>query len=130
MGELCKHAFGNYVMEHLLEFGLPDQRRDVARALHANAAILAQDRHGSRIVEKALEVCSGEDQAAIADALLNSEELPSLAEDQFGCFVVKALLKKPSVLSCAVADALRSARSCCRYRGIVHQALKDIRAEP
>merc|ERR1712224_496880 len=130
MGELCKHAFGNYVMEHILEFGLPDQRRDVARALHADVAMYAQDRHGSRIVEKALEVCSGEDQAAIADALLNSGALPSLAEDKFGCFVVKALLRMPSELSCSVADALRSARSSCRYRGIVNQVLKDIRAEP
>merc|ERR1711937_1123191 len=73
--ELCKHTFGNYVMEHLLEFGLPDQRREVARALCVDAAGHAQHRYGSRIIEKALETCSGEDQVAIADALLTSGEL-------------------------------------------------------
>merc|ERR1712232_1036722 len=96
-GSLCIHTFGNYVIEHFLEFGLPEQRREVARALHADATSLAQHRYGSRIVEKALEACSGDDQAAIIDALLTSGELPTLAENQFGCFVVKALLKKPNV---------------------------------
>jgi len=94
---LCRHTFGNYVMQHVLEFGAPEQRHIIATALLRDVRS-AKNRNASHVLEKALEVCLPDDQRALAEHLLSSPhplDLLTLAEHQFGCFVVRALLRLP-----------------------------------
>jgi len=104
---LCRHTFGNYVMQHVLEFGAPDQRHTIAMALLQDVRS-AKNRNASHVLEKALEVCPPNDRCALAEHLLSSPQpldLVTLAEHQFGCFVVRALLRLP-------AQFAQQARAC------------------
>merc|ERR1712228_312670 len=93
MGLLC-HKFGNYVIQHLLEFGSVLQKHRVACTIHQDTAGFSRQQFGSKVVEEALNRCADEDKRAIAgDLLSDPTELTSLAESQFGRFVVIALAK-------------------------------------
>lgn len=91
---LCRHNYGSYVVGHFLEFGTLDHRHRVAGALLSALIQHAANRNGSRVVEAALIHCSPDDREVLVENLLDkSESLRSLAVHQFGCHVVKALLR-------------------------------------
>jgi len=105
---LCRHHYGNYVVQHILEFGLPEQKRTVARALVSSMEGNARNKNASRTIEKALAHCCLEDRIAMLDSLLSERSrLPSLAENQFGSFVVQAVLRLPEEQSSQVVALLR-----------------------
>lgn len=112
---LVRHSFGGYVAQHFLEFGSADHKRcvgdAVSRSLFANAA----HKRGSRIVEAALQHCAEEDVRAMADELLASgDEVIKLAQNQFGCHVVKALLRNSEDDRKRIAEYLRPAKEQMR----------------
>lgn len=93
---LCQHRFGSRVMWHILRFGLPGHRHMVVRALHADTAANAASKHGSSLVEAALNFASPLDKHVIAnDVLEHGGTLLSLSGDRFGCRVVMRILKMP-----------------------------------
>jgi len=95
---LSRHAYGNFVLRHLLEFGHPWHQHSIATALCTNIVETAKDQNGSHVVESAVEFCETADKHAIADALLSDpDEVRSLATDNYGRHAVKALLKTPGV---------------------------------
>jgi len=94
--ELSRHNFGHHVIQSILEHGTQEQRCKIAVALRGDLLRNAKNRNASFIVERALAFCTAEDQQIMAAELLsNAENLPSLAENQFGCHVAKALLRLP-----------------------------------
>lgn len=106
---LISHAYGSYVIRHILEFGVPEHKHRVAIALLANATWYANHRLGSHVVEAALRSCSPSDQGAIVEALLADEDqLVSLAGNQFGRHVVRAMLDMSSPHSQRSTEALQS----------------------
>eukprot|EP00811_Abedinium_folium_P034372 NODE_7258_length_1595_cov_6.322207.p1 GENE.NODE_7258_length_1595_cov_6.322207~~NODE_7258_length_1595_cov_6.322207.p1 ORF type:complete len:457 (+),score=116.85 NODE_7258_length_1595_cov_6.322207:129-1373(+) len=93
---LCRHTFGNYVIQQILEHGETEHRHQVADALLKDDRN-AKNRNASHVLEKALEQCPREDICALAESLLESDKkILELATHQFGCFIVRALLKTPS----------------------------------
>merc|ERR1712224_1186749 len=113
-GDLCRHTYRNYVMEHILEYGLPQQRKAVADALCEGTYEHAKNRNGSRIVEKALEpnCLLKEDQEKLCDALLDDDvQLQVLAKHRFGCYVVARVLSLPNEHSGPVANILQGVPS-------------------
>lgn len=91
--ELLSHNFGHHVIESIFEHGMSEHKHQIALALHSNLAAYVCDRHGSYVIEKALERCSAEDQKMLTNSLLsNADNLAWIAEDQSGFHVVKALL--------------------------------------
>jgi len=100
-GLLCRHHYGNYVMQHILEFGVEEQKSKVVLALCASMQGSARNRNSSHTLEKALEFCSVDDRFTILQELLqDGNNLHSLAQHPFGCYVVRALFsKKPDELS-------------------------------
>jgi len=105
---LCRHHYGNYVVQHILEFGSPEQKRQVACALCSSMAGNARNKNASRTIEKALAHCCLEDRSAMLNSLLSERSgLPSLAEHQFGSFVVQAVLRLPQEQSSQVVALLR-----------------------
>ncbi|CAE8708987.1 unnamed protein product, partial [Polarella glacialis] len=94
--ELCRHSFGHHVVQSILEHGLPRQRACIAAALCHDLHRSARNRNASYVIEKALTYCSEEDRHAISTGLLSSpEDIALLAQNQFGAFVVRALLRLP-----------------------------------
>mmetsp|Transcript_82123 Transcript_82123/g.249077 ORF Transcript_82123/g.249077 Transcript_82123/m.249077 type:complete len:574 (+) Transcript_82123:58-1779(+) len=93
--DLCRHSFGHHVMESLLEHGHLVQQQQVVAVLREDLLSHAQHRCASHVVEAALAHCSAADQAAVAGDLLHEDKMVSLAQNQFGSFVAKALLMLP-----------------------------------
>jgi len=94
--ELSRHNFGHHVIQSILEHGTQEQRGKIAGSLRGDLLRNAKNRNASFIVERALAFCIIEDQQIMAAELLsNADNLPSLAENQFGCHVAKALLRLP-----------------------------------
>lgn len=105
---LCRHHFGNYVIQHVLEFGTAEQKHKVACALRSSMPNNARNKNASRVIEKALAHCCEEDRVAMVDALLAERNgLPNLAEHQFGSFVVQAAMRLPKEQSSQVVALLR-----------------------
>lgn len=108
-GDLCCHSFGHHVVQSIMEHGTYVQRRQIADALHRDLLKMAQNRHASYIVEGAFRHCSEEDRQALVSALVNSpQNIVSLAQNQFGSFVVKVLLQQPGDTPQVVLEHLRS----------------------
>jgi hypothetical protein len=104
--ELCSHIYGSYVMRHLLEFGSPEQRHLIVVALLPRAYWHAKHKLGSHVVEAALRTCSEEDQLALVQALLNENQLVSIATNGFGRHVLRAMLAMTTKTKQMTAEAL------------------------
>jgi len=105
---LCRHTYGNFVVQHILEFGLADQQHEVVSALSKDLRGNARNQHASHGIEKALSFCPVSDRDAILEELFQDpNNLLELAGHQFGCYVVRALLKLPEGQLSKVEDRLR-----------------------
>lgn len=111
--ELSRHSFGHHTIRAIVEHGTSDQRHSVACALYKELFRNANHRNASLVVEKALEFCSTEDQMAIAAPLLQSPaSLKALAENQFGCYVVKAVLRMQGEPAVRAQEYLQELAAC------------------
>lgn len=86
------HKFGRHVVLAMMEQS-EEHRHQVALKLERCACAAAKNRDGSYVIEKALQLCSREDQDALATALVGGggAGVLELAKDEFACFVVRAL---------------------------------------
>merc|ERR1719160_265889 len=72
---LCQHPYGNYVVQHVLEYGSPAQRAQVAHILLARSGslvLLGCSRYGSFTVKRLLEVLTGPPRAELVKQLQSS----------------------------------------------------------
>jgi len=111
VGGLCRHSFGHYVIQSILEHGTPEQRHTIAAALRSEFARSVQNRNACYVIENALSYCSTEDRQALIEGLLSgsSGRLAALAQHQFGSHVVRALLRMPGEGSQLAMGQLRVA---------------------
>lgn len=112
--DLCRHSFARHVMQSILEHGLPAQRKLVASALRNDLLRNARNRNASYVIERALTYCDPSDRRALANELINSEGrrtggLVALAQNQFGSYVVRALLRQPGDPAWRTKGQLQSA---------------------
>jgi len=111
--ELLRHSYGHFVVQAILEHGLPHHRHCIVFALRGQDSDMlrnAMNRHGSCVIETALLYCSPEDKHAICEELLSEPyKILSLAQSQFGCFVLQALLAWPGKRVQAVMDLIQEA---------------------
>lgn len=126
--ELCNHAYGSFVVRHLLEFGLPEHKHRVVSALRTDIVGYTKHKFGSHVVESALRHASANDQQVLARELLQDRELlMTLAASQFGRHVVRALLALPDGLKKEALDVLRPMEDqlkSSRYGKSVFQAVR------
>lgn len=66
---LCKHPYGNFILQRALEHGSPEQRRRVVAALCPEAPRLARHTIASNVLRCALVHGSRHDRHAISEAL-------------------------------------------------------------
>lgn len=95
---LCAHEFGHYVVGSILEHGLEQDRHAVLAALRRDLLRSATHRGASHLVQAALVHCSEKDQRALVEELLSDANgLATLAQSEFGVFVVRDLQRRPEV---------------------------------
>ena len=89
---------GNYVIQHVLERGQPDERAQVLRSLADQVVSLSSHKFASNVMEKCIQFCSKEDRAVMIAEILGrspqngSDVLLSMMCDQFSNFVLQRLL--------------------------------------
>jgi len=93
---LCRHPFGNFVLQHILEHGTVAQQSGVVDVLINDAPSLARHRIASHVLQCALVHCTSHDRERLTSALTSggAEELKSLAHSQYGSFVVRGIVGK------------------------------------
>jgi len=124
---LCTHEFGHHVISHILQFGSQEHKHKVVSSLVLSLSTMVVDKRATRVIEDALKYCSIADRGAIVGGLFGCQ-LHSLAENEFGCYVVNALLDLPEQRAPVAAILRPSARSLSHSgagRKVV-QKLKDI----
>lgn len=92
---LCRHPYGNYVVQHVFEYGSTAQKGAVVSALVCGDIVtLAQHRVASNVVERALAQCGPDGQRAIASAVLAAPPaLLAMGCSRYGSFTAKRLLE-------------------------------------
>lgn len=99
--QLAQDQYGNYVIQHVLEYGKPHERTDLVTKLAPHIVSLSQNKFASNVVEKCL-LHGGPDQREIIvhEMLCGTEEgngdhepLQQMMKDQFGNYVVQKLLE-------------------------------------
>jgi len=96
---LSTHIYGNYVMQHVLEFGPEDQRRSFAVYALDHAVKLGSDQKGCAVLGKAFMHCSEKDRSEIFRAILRQPGLlATMASNRHGRVAVEAFLKLASTI--------------------------------
>ncbi|MES1909226.1 MAG: hypothetical protein MHM6MM_002001 [Cercozoa sp. M6MM] len=90
---LASDAFGNYVLQHLLQQGTAFADRVAKALLRADAGVLCRDRHASNVAEQCLIRCSSGTRSAMIEKLVQADLLKSLIVDRYGNYVLQRVLK-------------------------------------
>jgi pumilio RNA-binding family len=91
---LSTHNYGNYVVQHMLEHGTDTQRQTLCRTLAPHVSILGLDSYACAVLGKALSHCRSEDQARLAQAILDVPRLLfSMARTRHGHITAKLVLQ-------------------------------------
>lgn len=88
---LCCHPYGHHVLEWVLEYGRVEQRHRICSALLSNLMNIAQDRHGSFVVQAALKACSPEDVHDLREFLSGPDIAEALTKTHWGAYVTDLL---------------------------------------
>lgn len=75
----CFDMFGTHVMQHVLEYGCPEQQAVVHRALLSNLRKAATDEHAVGVLDKAMTCLPQSQQLDLARALVDAGMLPNMA---------------------------------------------------
>jgi len=97
---MCRHSYGNYVVQHILEYSSQAHQKAVITELaKGDVAALTQHRIASNVIEKALTQCSYDCQQLLASAILHAAPssagsvVLAMACSRYGIFTVKRLLE-------------------------------------
>jgi hypothetical protein len=86
-------AFGNYVVQYVLELGQSDSSRAVMKSLEGHFAELSMQKFSSNVVEKCLKLGGLDpEREIIIQELVVSPLLPRLLQDSYGNYVVQSAL--------------------------------------
>jgi hypothetical protein len=72
---LCRHVYGNFVIQHVLEHGEQTQKRRIIDVLCSDLAGVALDQHACSVLDKALSYGSPSDQLLLAEQVISERGL-------------------------------------------------------
>jgi len=89
---LLRHSFGNFVLQGVLDYGLPEHRSRLVRAIAGDAERLARHKIASNTVRKALRSSAPADLEAMVEALRSDPKgFQNLCKHKTGSFVAREL---------------------------------------
>eukprot|EP00897_Mesotaenium_endlicherianum_P003606 jgi/Mesen1/3273/ME000019S02688 len=105
---LSQDAFGNYVVQYILDLNLPWATRDVMTRLEGNYPHLSQQKFSSNVVEKCLKLSQEDTRARLVREMVASPRLGQLLQDPFANYVIQsALTVSKGPLHSALVEAIR-----------------------
>lgn len=129
---LCVHPFGNFVIQHLFEYGSEDAKRQLALAVLDRMPKLSADPRGVTIVAKGLEFAPVRELLNLARILLRTPaQLVQLATQRHGHCVALALvrMKHPEgaeARECFNEKEARQTLSSSRHGRVVIKAFDSV----
>lgn len=102
-------AFGNYVVQYVLELGRQESSQAIMHRLQGHYAELAMQKFSSNVVEKCLKLGGLDDnRERIVREIMLSPGLPRLLQDPYGNYVIQSALTVTSgQLHQALVDCIR-----------------------
>jgi len=114
---LCRHQYGNFILQHILQYGSKSQRSAIADVILEDVIRLSKHRLGSHIVSCALINCSPEDVQCLTRAVLQDEvELYNLSRREYGSFVVREVRRATKLLENMTEE--HAQKECDRQSGL------------
>jgi hypothetical protein len=89
---LSKHIFGNYVMQHILEYGSEEHRAFLLRLFTENFH-LCRNAYASAVVSKALVHGTSDDARSLARALIKQSDILTMAKSRYGHVALRTALQ-------------------------------------
>ncbi|TKW03446.1 hypothetical protein SEVIR_7G024400v4 [Setaria viridis] len=91
---LTDDKFGNYVVQHVLEHGKPEERSSIIQKLSGQVVILSKQKFASNVIEKCLAHGTPEERDSLIGEIISSgQTFQELMKDQFGNYVVQRVLQ-------------------------------------
>uniref|UniRef100_A0A0C9SAH0 TSA: Wollemia nobilis Ref_Wollemi_Transcript_3604_4174 transcribed RNA sequence n=1 Tax=Wollemia nobilis TaxID=56998 RepID=A0A0C9SAH0_9CONI len=94
---LAQDQYGNYVVQHVLEHGKPNERAAVIKKLAGQIVQMSQQKFASNVVEKCLVFGGPAERQILISEMLGStdenEPLQAMMKDQFANYVVQKVLE-------------------------------------
>ncbi|KAI4318924.1 hypothetical protein MLD38_032577 [Melastoma candidum] len=106
--ELAVHPAGNYLVQKLFDFHIPQLTEDVLRSLQGSYHSLSVDKYGSHVMEKCLLRSNMIWFEEIARELMTGRDFSELFTDPYGNYVVQAMLSRAKDRGLVIYDVLRS----------------------
>jgi len=129
--DLCRHEFGRYVAEAIIQFAGTEQRKPLEDYVFKHIVALCHDQETLSVMTGAL---SGPASATVATRILEQKDLVvSLARSRHGSQVVKHILNLPQcyrecVRQLAGQREQRESLKKTRYGRVVERAIADLEA--
>ena len=90
--ELVQDAFGNYVVQYVLDLGEPTIAHGIMNNLLGSISSLSVQKFSSNVVEKCLELSNEKMRVKLIEELVNPERLPRLLQDPYANYVIQKAL--------------------------------------
>uniref|UniRef100_A0A6P4AFH2 pumilio homolog 5 n=1 Tax=Ziziphus jujuba TaxID=326968 RepID=A0A6P4AFH2_ZIZJJ len=95
--DLAQDQYGNYVTQHVLERGKPNERSQIIGKLTGRIVQMSQHKYASNVVEKCLEHGNPTERDLLIEEILGQSEendsLLTMMKDQFANYVVQKILE-------------------------------------
>ena len=121
---LMKNAYGNYVIQHVLEHGKQEHRDRVMECVEGNLLPLSQHKFASNVVEKFLRVARADQTSLLVAELCRNTDLPDgttaaplhvMMKDKYANYVIQTLMQfAPQRTQTALLDYIHDNRDVLR----------------
>ncbi|KAL2513676.1 uncharacterized protein Fot_27647 [Forsythia ovata] len=112
---LAQDAFGNYVVQFILELKIPSAAYKLTSQFEGNYVHLSTQKFGSHVVEKCLVVCNDETRSKIIHELLSITYFEQLLQDPHANYVVQTALRvSEGPVHNSLVDAIESRKAISR----------------
>eukprot|EP01129_Flabellula_baltica_P004100 TRINITY_DN139_c0_g1_i1.p1 TRINITY_DN139_c0_g1~~TRINITY_DN139_c0_g1_i1.p1 ORF type:complete len:630 (+),score=121.23 TRINITY_DN139_c0_g1_i1:2021-3910(+) len=90
---IVEDQYGNYVVQHVLKFGRPEDINRIVEILKGNVVEYCQHKYASNVVEKCIIYGGHQDKQAIIEELVeNPDSLNLMLKHQYGNYVIQKIL--------------------------------------
>ncbi|KAI3445727.1 hypothetical protein Pfo_002392 [Paulownia fortunei] len=112
---LAQDAFGNYVVQFILELKIPSATSKLTSQFEGNYVHLSRQKFSSHVVEKCLVVCDDDARSKIIYELLSATYFEQLLQDPHANYVVQTALRvSEGSLHNSLVDAIESYKAISR----------------